>query len=76
MTSVSPKQLALLKAQLNAARISAIETHKSVSGNSMQDAQKILPFLDVCARELEETAQLIRAAADAAATPQTSGCSG
>lgn len=76
MSSVSPKQLALLKAQLNAARISALETHKTVAGSGALTAQNILPFLDNCARELEETAQLIRATADAAAAPAHSGCSG
>ena len=75
MTAISAKQLALLQAQLNAARMSALETHKTVSAGSAQSAQSILPFLDTCAKELEETAQLIRDAADAAAHPVAQGCS-
>lgn len=74
MTAVTSKQLALLKAQLNAARMSAMETHKSLTNG--ENSQNILPFLDTCARELEETAQLIRAAADATAMPAPAGCSG
>lgn len=73
MTAASPNQLALLQAQLNAARLSALETHKTVASGK---DQTILPFLQSCADELEETAQLIRAAADAAARPVSSGCSG
>jgi|GEM_PF-2753643 len=72
LTAVSPKQLALLQAQLSAARISAQETGKSISYGS---DQTILPFLHSCAKDLEETARLIRASADAAAAPTPSGCS-
>ncbi len=72
MSVVSPKQLALLKARLNAARISAMETHKSVTSGQTSEDLSILPFLDTCARELEEAAHMIRAAADAAAAPAQS----
>lgn len=68
MIDVNSKQLALLKARLTAARMSAIEAHKSVSGGDANSARDMLPFLDNCARELEETARVMRAAADAAAT--------
>ncbi len=75
MTATQHKQLALLQAQLNAARLSALQTQKSVTNGSGHD-EAILPFLDSCAQELEETARMIRATADAAAIPQTQSCAG
>ncbi len=76
MTVISPKRLALLRAQLNAARVSALETRKSMAGIPAANGHEILPFLDTCAREMEETAQLIRSAADSVAIQSAPGCSG
>jgi len=75
MTATHHKQLALLQAQLNAARMSALQTQKSVTHGAGQK-EAILPFLNSCAQELEETARLIRATADAAAHPADQSCSG
>lgn len=73
MKDFPTNQLALLRARLNAARMSAVETHKSVTGTQAATAHDLLPFLDSCARELEEAARVMRAAADAAATPNAKG---
>lgn len=62
MSAITANELALLKARLNAAKISAAQAHKSIAGR-----QELLPFLETCAREMEEAAQLIRAAAEHAA---------
>lgn len=75
MKATHHKQLALLQAQLNAARMSAMETQKSVT-NGAGPGEAILPFLNSCAKELEDTARLIRATADAAAAPSDQSCSG
>lgn len=59
MTANTATELALLKARLNAARLSAEEAQKTIAGR-----KEFLPFLESCAREMEQTAQLIRAVAD------------
>ena len=76
MSDENTNNLALLRARLNATRLSAQEAHRTVTGQSTSNAHDLLPFLDACAREMEETAALIRAAADAAAHPAQQGCSG
>lgn len=76
MADMTANDLALLRARMNAARLSAAQTHKTIANSDHYSKGDLLPFLDTCARELEEAAQLMRAAADAAAHPVRIDCSG
>jgi len=76
MADMTSNDLALLRARMNAARLTAAQTHKTIANGDQHTNNNLLPILDSCARELEEAAQLLRAAADAAAQPNQFTCSG
>ena len=67
--------IALLQARMGATQALAETARKAVQQQHGPDKTALAPFLDRVARELEATAQMIKAAAEDAARPVGAGCS-
>ena len=67
--------ISLLQARMTATQALAETARQAVQHQNGTDRTALAPFLDRCARELEATAQMIKAAAEDAARPAGAGCS-
>lgn len=64
------QDLAKLRHRINAARDQAATAHKSFARQRKSGNVAFAPFLDACAQDLEDLAQLCRSVADQAARPE------
>lgn len=66
-TATPAEDLVKLRQRINAARDQAAMTHKTIARQHQARDMAFAPFLDACAQDLEDLAQLCRSAADQAA---------
>ena len=68
-SSLTAQDLARLRHRINATRDQATRAHAALSKRRMANDVAFAPFLDACANDLEELANLCRSVADQAARP-------
>lgn len=70
IAGLTAQDLVALRHRINAARDQAAVTHEAVARRRKTGDVAFAPFLDACAKDLEDLAQLCRSVADKAARPE------